>query len=70
MSKPPELTSKEAKQDLFDAAMRATGVVLVEIRGRNVDAANRWLMMHWDLYFTPEQQEKILIEFTMYRLTK
>jgi len=67
---PPELTSKEAKQDLFDAAMRTTGVVLVEIRGRNVEAANHWLMMYWDLYFTPEQQEKILVEFTTYRLTK
>jgi len=27
-------------------------------------------MMYWDLYFTPEQQEKILVEFTTYRLTK
>jgi hypothetical protein len=58
MSTPPELTSREAKQDLLTAVMDMTGVVLLELNSLNINAANHWLVHKWDIYFTPEQQER------------
>jgi len=66
----PELTSKEAVFDFYSAVMAATGIVMVELRHGSCAASSRWLARQWDTYFTPERQEKILVEFTTRRLTK
>lgn len=70
---PPRFTSRQSIQDFIEATKRATGIVMIvriELGFRSLNGATKWLANHWDVYFTPEQQEQILVEFTTRRLSK
>ena len=70
MIDPPVVTTKEAKDDYLMAVKTVTGIWQQEIALMSQpEAINARIAKMWPLTFSSDQQQAILIEFTVRRLS-
>lgn len=60
---PPVIVDDYTFKCYRQAVKNVTGVVQVEINPHNLDQANQFIRHRWPVFFTPKQQEVILMEY-------
>lgn len=69
MIDPPQPESKAALQDYLQATKEVNGVVQAVLqRYNNMDQMQRQLAHEWPMFFSEEEQQKIVVAYAIRRL--
>lgn len=69
MIDPPQPESKAALQSYLQATKEVNGVVQATLqRYSNIDSMQKQLAHEWKIFFTEEEQQKIVVAYAIRRL--